>query len=50
MKDSILIFCNKMQQLSIEAQDWPAAQNYQDMHSMWAKRFEQNELERAKAA
>jgi hypothetical protein len=47
MKNSILAYCKKMQQQSIKAQDWPAAQNYQDMHSMWEKNFEQNELAEA---
>jgi len=50
MQNKILAHCKAKQQESMEAQDWPAAQNYQDMYSMWKKRLDEHESNYMKQA
>tara|TARA_Y100001934_G_C12218623_1_gene709641 strand:+ start:581 stop:754 length:174 start_codon:yes stop_codon:yes gene_type:complete len=50
MRDTVLAYCKRKQQEAIAAQDWASAQDYQDMHSMWKKRFDEAEAKQAIAA
>lgn len=50
MREHILAYCKRQQQQAINNKDWASAQDYQDMHSMWQKRFEDEDAKKAIAA
>lgn len=50
MREQILAYCKRQQEQAVKNQDWASAQDYQDMHTMWKKRFESEDAKKALAA